>query len=145
MISVFSIRVRVFRDSLNIHYFDNFMENIENSGNKVTNGSEFSKGQFPKTDDTTNRIVHIATTEGLETPLRVLNYFLDNVRGDLSAEITADIEKIRASMANEPNRDLQYCMIRAYMRRCTVQINTFEVRELYRDMTSCLDKLCAVG
>ncbi len=31
---------------------------IENSGNKVTNSPEFSKGQFFKTDDATNRIVH---------------------------------------------------------------------------------------
>ncbi len=32
-------------------------DNIDNSGSKVTNSPEFSKGQFFKTDDATNRIV----------------------------------------------------------------------------------------
>ncbi|MDP1695870.1 MAG: DNA gyrase subunit A [archaeon] len=35
-----------------------FTVDIENSDNKVANSSEFSKGQFPKTGDTINRIVH---------------------------------------------------------------------------------------
>ena len=31
---------------------------IDNSGNKVTNSPEFSKGQFFKTDEAINRIIH---------------------------------------------------------------------------------------
>ncbi len=86
------------------HKIGAMVNSIENSSNKVTNSLEFSKGQFFKTSDTINRIVHneiyakdadLLVKEAKKTALRQNwnSYDKGQIKNELRKKLRFELEK----------------------------------------------------
>ncbi|MDP1695749.1 MAG: hypothetical protein Q8L29_02450 [archaeon] len=77
----------------------------------------------------------------LREPLQIYDYFNVRALANSNSELVLTLGKVRESIVREPNKNLQYLMVVAHIRKYSSQDRSGKAREIHIKLKSVLDGL----